>query len=479
MAKSKVKSEAIIDNDLSEPTILGTYEGECADAEITNNNGLDIKRETWEHVFDSDDYRQGIDKGWFIGYLGHPEDPGCMDFKDACIVMTEGHIEDNGKVYGKFNLINTPVGRIVKTFQDAGVEFGISVRGAGDIINNEVDPESFVFRGFDLVAFPAYPESIPTFTAIAASTDINEKKKFEKICASVKSELENISSTEALAEIQTQFPEQSEIYNDIETRKCELEECGTDEIADEIDLSDRVNLLQAQVDGLVDMLNSIIEERNALDTQLTDCSNKYNSEYLLMSKKLHVMNRIVCAQNRDIDELEDEFAHQLSKTSNKNKILSSTNAKLKSQIDSMEHKLSVMSSKNLNYDSKINSYKEDLKAKDEVICGLKADLDKTVIDNSESSREVLNLKAENKQLRQAIKSSEQVIAEYQDAYASVYSNTLGVNLEDNISVTAATTVGELQNAIVASSNVSSIARGFSVPTEIDIDDMNDGDLVIC
>ena len=48
----------------------------------------------------------------------------------------------------QFDLIDTPVGRIVKTFQDAGVTFGISVRGAGDIINNSVDPDTFVFIVF-------------------------------------------------------------------------------------------------------------------------------------------------------------------------------------------------------------------------------------------------------------------------------------------------------------------------------------------
>ena len=157
-------------------SIIGTFTGQCADATITNLNGLDITEEVWRTVFDSDEYAKGIENGWYIGYLGHPEgDPGCQDFEHACIVMTEGHIDDDGKVYGSFNLIDTPVGRIVKSFQDAGVTFGISVRGAGDIIDNSVDPDTFVFRGFDLVAFPAYPDAIPEFTPIAASSDVDKQ----------------------------------------------------------------------------------------------------------------------------------------------------------------------------------------------------------------------------------------------------------------------------------------------------------------
>lgn len=143
--RARVKDKPV--SDASATSILGTYEGEALDTNITNNNGLDITAEVIKQVLASDEYAQGLENGWFIGFLGHPEDPSCMDFKDGCIVLTDMSIDDNGKVYAKFNLIDTPVGRIVKTLQDAGVVFGISIRGAGDIVGNSVDPDTFVFRG--------------------------------------------------------------------------------------------------------------------------------------------------------------------------------------------------------------------------------------------------------------------------------------------------------------------------------------------
>ena len=183
MKDTRKKIVSDIESEKPKNSVIGIFEGECADSNITNENGLDITRPVWENTFSSESYQQAIELGWYIGFLGHPDDPGCMDFRNACIVMTEGHIDNNGKVYGKFNLIDTPVGRTVKTFIDAGVTFGISVRGAGDIVNNSVDPDTFVFRGFDLVSFPAFPESIPTFTAIAASSDVESQKKYKAICA--------------------------------------------------------------------------------------------------------------------------------------------------------------------------------------------------------------------------------------------------------------------------------------------------------
>ena len=117
-------------------SILGTYEGEAMDTNITNKNGIDITKDVIEVVLESDDYIQGVANGWFIGYLGHPVEPDCMEFERGCIVLKAMRIEPNGKVYCTFDLVNTPVGQIVKTFIDAGVKFGISIRGAGDIVGN-------------------------------------------------------------------------------------------------------------------------------------------------------------------------------------------------------------------------------------------------------------------------------------------------------------------------------------------------------
>ena len=196
--KANVKNAKPINAASSSSPILGTYEGEALDTNITNNNGLDITSEVIEAVLESEDYAVGIENGWFIGFLGHPEDPNCMDFKDGCIVLTDMELNSDGKVHASFNLLDTPVGRVVKTLQDAGVKFGISIRGAGDIIDQSVDPDTFVFRGYDLVSFPAYPNSIPTFTEIAASTNIETQKKYKAVCAAVRKNLSSITSASTI-----------------------------------------------------------------------------------------------------------------------------------------------------------------------------------------------------------------------------------------------------------------------------------------
>ena len=221
--------------------ILGTFEGECLDTQITNLNGLDITREVIETVLDSEEYKQGIENGWFIGFLGHPEDPGCQDFMNGCIVLKDMWIEDSGKVYAKFDLIDTPVGQIVKKFIDAGVTFGVSIRGAGDIVGNSVEPDSFMFRGYDLVAFPAYPESVPTFTAIAASTDVAKRKQYQDICAAVKANVGAITSIDTINILQSQFAPQSDEYKALEQRK------------ETINSSDTINIDAQKIEAMTDL----------------------------------------------------------------------------------------------------------------------------------------------------------------------------------------------------------------------------------
>ena len=426
--------------------ILGTYEGECADSNITNLNGLDITRPVWENVFNSEDYKKAIELGHYIGYLGHPEDPNCMDFKDACIVMTEGHIDDNGKVYGKFNLIDTPVGRIVKTFQDAGVTFGISVRGAGDIENNSVDPETFIFRGFDLVTFPAFPESIPKF--VAASSDAESQAKYKKICAAVNSNLQNITSSEALKIIQSQFAEQSDEYRNIEARISEL--------GDEVeDISDE------KIQAVTALYLESIEANNQLKAKIASMERAYSSEIVKHRRKIASLERICLSQSIKMQE-----AIRASEIRVKTAVAASSKLK-KSLLSAREN--------NLKYIQKIDASKKDIDEKTSVISSLESKLSKTVTAAENDKRRSSNLDEKLARLTSEISACKKMLAEYQDAYANLYSSALGVDLK-NITVTATTSVDELQRSISGTINAS-LDDAFAEPMPVDAYEDYDDEIV--
>lgn len=66
-----MKSKKVTASSISN-SIIGTYEGEVLNPNITNKNGLDITMDVMATVLESEDYKQGIEYGWFIGFLGHP-----------------------------------------------------------------------------------------------------------------------------------------------------------------------------------------------------------------------------------------------------------------------------------------------------------------------------------------------------------------------------------------------------------------------
>lgn len=483
-----MKKNSVVSTDINNSPIIGTFEGECADSNITNKNGLDITREVWENVFASDEYAEGIENGWFIGYLGHPDDPGAQTFQDGCIVMTEGHIDTNGKIYGKFNLIDTPVGRIVKTFIDAGVKFGISVRGAGDIYNNSVDPDTFVFRGFDLVAFPAFPESVPEFTAIAASTDIETQKKYQAVCAAVRTNLQSITSAESLDVIQAQFAKQSDEYKMIEDKKTELQACDSSEEVETEDETEEIDIKDQRIEGMTQLYldtkselvhaNETIKQlRNhstkrisrlkkvnaSLEEEITSLSDHIAILESTSMKKMKSIERITASQMTEIANIQQALDESNAKyktvklANSKIKVESAKlveeNKKLITANKELENKNKRLENSNLIYKQRIEATANDIQEKDSVISDLRAELRETVTAATDTEVKTSNLDATIQKLQQDISAATKLIQDYQDAYAYLYANAIGVRLED-VRVTSATTVKELQ-AIIGSSQVQS------------------------
>lgn len=435
------------ENKLKDSVILGTFEGECADADITNLNGLDITRPVWENVFNSEDFKQGIELGWYIGFLGHPEDPNCMDFRNACIVMTDGRIDGDGKVYGKFNLIDTPVGRIVKSFIDGGVTFGISVRGAGDVDNNSVDPDTFVFRGFDLVSFPAYPNSIPEFTSIAASSDVKEQKKYKNICKTLNENIDGLNTKESIKIVKACFAPQSEEYKTLDEKLNEMDKIEGDVIEEE-----NVTLLKNELGALTHLYSQAVAEIQSLKDQLNALTKTNESLLCTTNRKVKAIKKIASSQHT---YLKDE----LDNVRFKNKVLSNNLNKVKDE--------SIKTSKlNLKYKMNIESNAKKLRDMEAIIASLSESKSKTVENLTQYKAKVSNLEKKITDLSQDIKASENIIADYQDAYAKLYANALGTQL-DQISVTSATTVNELEKAIGRN-----VSERVSIMSSNELDDID-------
>lgn len=463
MAKEKLRKIQAdeMEENVKHSTVIGQFEGMCADADITNENGLDITREVWETVFASDIYKKAIDLGWYIGYLGHPEDPNCMEFQNACIVMREGHIDNDGKVYGTFDLVDTPVGRVVKSFIDAGVTFGISVRGAGDIIANSVDPETFVFRGFDLVSFPAYTEAIPTFTEIAASSDIESQKKYKAVCAAVKKNLKSLNTAESIDILQEQFAPQSDEYAMLEERKAEL---VPDVVVTEID-EDELDITKEQLDGVMELYLDAKAKNAELADEVLIASTRLKHVKASYNRRLRTLKRITAAQMNDAQK-------EIVDAVNKYQTVKAASSHMKSQLSDLKSENAILSKSNLKYKHEVEAAANDIDNKTSIIKQLRSELNETVNAATDTESRLSNLDNANKKLRSEISAANALLEEYQNAYASLYASAVGVHL-DNVTVTASTSVNELQK-IIGSAQVK--PQQDVVPDYVEVADDN-GDLI--
>lgn len=457
------------------PVILGTYEGEALDTEITNKNGLDITAEVIEVVLDSEEYAEGIKNGWFIGFLGHPEDPNCMDFRNGCIVLTDMQLLDNGKVYAKFNLINTPVGQIVKTFQEAGVTFGISIRGAGDIVGNSVEPDTFMFRGFDLVAFPAYPESVPEYTPIAASTNPEDRKKYQAICAAVTKNVDSITSCAAIDVIQTQFAPQSKEYAMLESRK-EAIKSNSDNVADNIVTAD-TELSTQKIEAMTDLYLSELAKNKELVAENRRLKSEHRQTVSACSRKIAAMERMTDSQVGDLLSNLDEVTASCNS-------LEKRNHQLSDRLDSVKNS-------NLIYKQRVEACENELSAKDKVIASLQSKLRETITASTKADKQSANLDDANRDLSKRLREAQRKLDEkdkilssqasqlrsYQEAYVTFYASAVGVD-PNSISITASTSPEEIRRMVDGATNTGNMAASADFIDDFYIMDDEDPDGII-
>lgn len=480
MAKqTMVKAETTT---LVNKAILGTYTGKCCDAAVVNNNDMKLDRELFEKLIGSDEYKDAMEHGYYIGFLGHPEDPNCQDFKNGCIVMKSMEIKSNDEIYGTFDLVNTPVGQIVKTYIDAGVKFGISIRGAGDVdANGNVDPDTFIFRGFDLVSFPAYNDAVPEFLEIAASTD----PKYKKIKAAIETNLPYISSATAISELQATLNPHSAEYKKLEARKQDIgtpedvcPECSDEELEEITAKKVRcmTDMYMEQSNRVKELEAALAATKAELRQTKIDCSRKIDSLKRITASQNALMkekyDKVVASKNVTIKSLKDTQA-ELQKVEASNQALKTKNSEIITELNSVK-------SNNLIYKQKIECSSADIEDRDETISQLQKELNKTVVASTTAKREASNRDEEVKHLQSEIKALEQEIAirddrivaceenvhQFQQAYADFYATARGISVS-GLAVTASTSVRELEDLIQGATNTSniSIMPGYGVDEE--------------
>lgn len=136
--------------------------GEFARCDIPTQNGRKYSRALYEREITR--LQETIKRRRCFGELDHPADGKTM-LQRVSHLVTDLKLEDDGRVVGEAEILDTPAGKTLKAILSAGAEAGVSSRGFGSTKPNKdgsMDVGSdFVLRTFDFVADPAMKTAYP------------------------------------------------------------------------------------------------------------------------------------------------------------------------------------------------------------------------------------------------------------------------------------------------------------------------------
>jgi len=134
-------------------------EGIFMQADAKNRNGRIYPKAVMEAAVDKYN-REQVSKGRAVGELNHPDGP-TINLDKVSHKITELRWEGSN-VVGKAQILDTPMGQIVRGLMEGGVQLGVSSRGMGSLVQkggiNYVGND-FQLATVDIVQDPSAPEA--------------------------------------------------------------------------------------------------------------------------------------------------------------------------------------------------------------------------------------------------------------------------------------------------------------------------------
>ena len=134
-------------------------EGVFAQADKKNRNGRVYPKPIMENAVNKY-VKEQVSKKRAVGELNHPEGP-TVNLDKVSHLITDLKFEGND-VVGKAQILETPMGKIVKGLLDGGAQLGVSTRGMGSLENRNgamVVKDDFILSTVDIVQDPSAPEA--------------------------------------------------------------------------------------------------------------------------------------------------------------------------------------------------------------------------------------------------------------------------------------------------------------------------------
>lgn len=407
MSEKKRNEEFIFDDSITVSEnggpVLGRLEGPCADIINPTRNGRKYSKEVWKKVFADPIIKEYFESGGIFGELGHPADRDETDMEKIAVCMpTPPQENSKGELIGKWDILNTPNGRILKCLCDYGYKVGVSSRGSGDTYpdadgNESVDAESYELKAFDIVLLPAVKSA--RLSAVNESLDTSNRKLkialTEALNRATESEQKIMAETLDSLQIDysTTIAEAEESANGVDIEATDTDTAVCDTKADvESELLESL-AKNSELEKKVAELQESLSVSYAKETKATEEAEKYKKVVISLTEsvktasalkarvdtltaRVEESSKIVAAKDNQIAD-KDTLIAQLSESLSKR-----SGTSLKESMKASGQKISALTEENASLNEALQAERTSSKKKDETISSLSEQLEEQKKDSS-------------------------------------------------------------------------------------------------
>lgn len=159
VSESLVSEMKIVDKESNSPALC-VMEGPCMEFDKVNrNNRIYSKKLVEDRIINNPAVQEALKNKSMLGEGGHPETRVDISYPDVALCVEKLWIpkDSKGLLWGRFAILDTPVGRILETLVRYGSSIGISARALTDSVEkggHEIISETT----YDLITFDAVPD---------------------------------------------------------------------------------------------------------------------------------------------------------------------------------------------------------------------------------------------------------------------------------------------------------------------------------
>lgn len=140
---------------------------------VKNANRRTYAKSIWERIIGNPKSKaqEAVAARGMVGHLEHPSD-GRTDGKQVALVTVKAKLNEDGTVFARHELLDTPSGLILQEFTLKGIRWGVSTRGNGTVDDNgNVDESDYEMECWDAVMKPSTPGAYPKLEAATTLTE--------------------------------------------------------------------------------------------------------------------------------------------------------------------------------------------------------------------------------------------------------------------------------------------------------------------